>query len=156
MLNGPVPERAHGSPEQLRQLITLLGVSLREFERTESFALQISFERKQHGHIELILSVCVGSSNCDDLNLRLTALVKASSSLQTLRSGGPELKFAAACQLALAAGAGPSIDVTEDRKVRVRVSLPLGAVKGSDELEKLQSVHEFESSQALHEPYLPC
>jgi hypothetical protein len=46
LLVGPVPASAHGSPQQIHQLITMLATSLADLECAENLAVEASFERK--------------------------------------------------------------------------------------------------------------
>jgi DNA-binding response OmpR family regulator len=127
-LVGPVPERAHGSPRHIHQLITLLAASLPEVGHAENLEVQVSFKTMQNGSPELLLSLLLSSSGSEEnLRLRLTSLTEASATLRIVRCGGPELALASAWQLALALGGSPSIEITKDRQVRVAISLPLQA-----------------------------
>ncbi|MCX6923980.1 MAG: hypothetical protein NT154_12345, partial [Verrucomicrobia bacterium] len=127
-LIAPVPERAHGSPPHLQQLITLLAASLREVCGAENLEVQVSFKTMPSGAPEMLLSLLLPSSgNEESLRLRLTALAETPATLRTIRCGSPELALASAWQLALALGGNPSIETTADHMVHVEISLPLPA-----------------------------
>ena len=74
----------------------------------------------------MLLSLLLIPSEGDEtLCGRLIRLAQESATLQTLRCEGPELALASAWQLALALEGTPTIETTEDRKLRVQISLPL-------------------------------
>jgi len=102
-----------------------MATSLPEFTATENLELQVSFETRQNGNVEMHLSLLLSSNDSEETCRRLTSLGEASATLRTVRCGEPELKLTSAWQLGLALGGSPSIEPNADRKVRVEVSIPL-------------------------------
>src|SRR5262249_14806948 len=96
------------------------------FARAKNLAVEVSFEPKPNGAAGMLLSFLLSPRPIDvNLGLRLTTLAKQSATLRAVRHGGQKLALSAAWQLALALGGHPSIRTTTDRKVRVKISLPL-------------------------------
>jgi hypothetical protein len=127
-LVGPVPDFVRGSAQHIHQLITVLATSLPRFARAKNLEVQVAFEAKPNGAAGMRLSFLVSPRPIDaTLCLRLTNLAKQSATLRAVRHGGQKLALSAAWQLALALGGNPSIETTDDRRVRVQISLPLPA-----------------------------
>jgi len=125
-LVGPVPESAHGNPQHIHQLITMLATSVADVGRAENLELKISFEAQQGGTAVMLLSYLLTSTyRPEALCLRLRTLTEASATLRPAQSGGPELALASAWQLASAMGGSQTIETTADGKVFVQISLPL-------------------------------
>jgi chromosome segregation ATPase len=130
-LVGAAPECAQGNAQHIHQVITLLAASLSRLGGVENLELQTSFETKQNGTagaVELHLSFDLSSTQDDQtLTKRLASITDASAALGAIQHEESELTLTSAWQLALAMGGYPVIETTADRKVRVRISLPLQA-----------------------------
>ena len=124
---GPVPQCAGGSVRHIHQLITLLAASLRDFGCAESLEVKVSFQAKENGDAEMLLSFLLPSTNHSDENLgvRLCSLTDGSAPLRALRRGGAELALSSAWELTLALGGSPAIKTTADQMVDVQIALPL-------------------------------
>jgi hypothetical protein len=73
MLVGPVPERVRGSAEYIHQLITMLATSLPDVGRLGTLEIEVSFEAKQNGNANMLLSLLlVSAERGETLCRRLT------------------------------------------------------------------------------------
>jgi hypothetical protein len=121
---GPVPDRAHGCPRHIHQLVTTLAGSLVDLGCAETLEVQICFESKPNDNAQMLLSFLVSSAqSAESLCGRLRSLADASAALQSVAQGG--LALSSAWQLAVALGGSPSVEAIADRNVRVSISLPI-------------------------------
>ena len=137
---GPMAGRAQGSAAQIYQLITLLAASLPVIGQADQLEIKVSLERENDPARQIRLTFLLSSPDAaETVRLRLQGVAEASASLRSARSGGAELAFSSAWQLALALGGAPVIETADGQKARVQIALPVRAVLSS------------ESNNALHE-----
>lgn len=129
---GPIPERAQGSSAQLHQLITLLAASLPAIGQTDQLEINVSFQREHDKSSRIRLVFLLSSPDAaETARLRLQAVAEASAAMRGARSGGAELTFSSAWQLAQALDGVPVIETVDGRKVPLQVSLPVQPVPSS-------------------------
>jgi hypothetical protein len=152
-LVGPIPEIAYGNAQSIHQLITMLAASLPNVGNAENSDLRLSFEAKQNGTVEMLLTLLLSPTGSHETVCQhLTTLTETSASLQTSRAGGAELTLTSAWQLVLALGGSPCIETTADQKVRVQISLPLQATVSSFASEKESKLATAESNGGSGQP----
>jgi hypothetical protein len=129
----PLPDSAHGNPQDIHQLITMLASSLPVFAHADNLELQISSDAQRNGSPAMLLSFLLSSpESAGSLSLRLRTLTESSAKPRFEQSGATEVTIRSAWQLALALGGSPTIETTLDGKLHVQISLPLPAVSSTE------------------------
>jgi hypothetical protein len=130
----PLPESARGNAQHIHHLVTMLSEALPKAASVDTIEIELSYHGLPSDDGQLMISYLLASDSADALSVKLQRLVDTRDSSEASSCADAVVALKAGWQLAFALGGVPSIQATEDRKVRVQISLPLttAAVSSSE------------------------